>query len=263
MSGQPANGQRPHPRHVAPGVIHPRARCQVAGRCSSLLGRPPPSRMWDPRPCHPLCVAILGLPCPTLVRSGLQEKVFQAAPARSVFLPPPERGMREAYELGALVSAQGWPTCSLGWMALDVSQSRPASRPQPCHAPTAQVQRELCAHCHFLLVTPMPFLVAALAGPQRPEPQASHFPSQDQVSSSRKCLGRTSPGPRQPTPCGHSPLGADWLPSLGMGPRPGPRDWTEFSRPFMGSHPTLWSWALSASTSLPVTRGLMVPSTYS
>ena len=88
-----------------------------------FLGRPPPSRMWDPRPCHPLCVAILGLPCPILVRSGPPEKVFQAAPARSIFLPPPEGGMREAYELGALVSAQGWPTCSHGWMALDVSHS--------------------------------------------------------------------------------------------------------------------------------------------
>lgn len=264
VSGEPANSQRPHPRHVAPRAVHPRAGCQVAGRCSPLLGRPPPSRMWDPRPCHPRWVAILGLPCPTLIRSGLQ-KMFQDAPARgSVFLPPPE-GMQEACVLGALGSAQGWPTCSLGWMALDVSHGpgRQAG-PSPAMPPLRSYRGSLCTHCHFLLITPIPFLVAALAGPQSPEPQASHFPSQDQVSSSRKCMRwTTSPGPRQPTPRGHSPLGADWLPSLGWGPRPGLRDWTEFSRPFMDSHPTLWSWALSASTSLPVTRGLMVPSTYS
>ena len=93
-------------------------------------------------------MAILGLPCPTLIRSGLQ-KVLQAAPARgSVFLPPPE-GIQEACVLGALGSAQGWLTCSLGWMALDVSHGpgrqagpSPASRPQPCHAATAQLQRK-------------------------------------------------------------------------------------------------------------------------
>lgn len=135
VSGEPANSQRPHPRHVAPRVIHPRVGCQVAGRCSPLLGRPPPSQMWDPRPCHPHCVAILGLPCPTLVRSGLQEKVFQAAPARrSVFLPLSEGGSGLCSGMAHLLAWLDGPGCE--------PHSRLASRPQPCHAPTAQVQKE-------------------------------------------------------------------------------------------------------------------------
>lgn len=143
----------------------------------------------------------------------------------------PEEAYSCLYLKEALVSAQGWPTCSLGWMALDVSHTPGwQAGPSPAMPPLRKYRRSLCTRCHFLLVTPMPFLVAALAGPQRQAPQASHFSSQAQVSSSRKCLGRTaSPGPRQPTPRGHSPLGAGWLPSLGRGPRPGPKDWTEFS----------------------------------
>ena len=182
----------------------------------------------------------------------------------------------EAYSCLHLKGACEKPTSSGLWSLLRDGPPAPlAGWPWMCHSPGRQAgPSPAMPPLRKYRGSFVPIATSSLSHPchswwlhwlgHRPEPQASHFPSQDQVSSSRKCLGRTtSPGPRQPTPCGHSPLGADWLPSLGMGPRPGPRDWTEFSRPFMGSHPTLWSWALSASSSLPVTRGLMVPSTYS